>query len=124
MKYPGSSGRQTAVTAPAQSVETAIEDSVDAYFADHSEKIVTSIRSRMEEEQARIIDSFCQSLHAQYLQRIEALEASAHYINETLSEIRASDERTGDDVRNMAAAIGGLIEEMTKARSAELVPRR
>ncbi len=110
-----------AVRPPLPAVETAeavaaVENAVDAYFSTHAEQIVTSIRTRMEEVQAKILDGLCQAVQTRYVQRIEALEASTNRNNATLGEIRVHARRADDDLRRLAAGISGLIEETTKAR--------
>lgn len=89
----------------------AIDNAVDAYFADHSEKIATSIRTKMEEVQEKILDGLWKAIQSRYVQRIETLEASAGRNNCTLRDIQISAKRADDDLRRLAAGISGLIEE-------------
>jgi hypothetical protein len=122
MEYLGSPAQAgVALRSPLPAAETAeamaaVENAVDAYFSSHAEKIVTSIRARMEEVQAKILDGLCQAVQTRYVQRIEALEASTDRNNATLSEIRVYARRADDDLRRLAAGISGLIEETTKVR--------
>jgi hypothetical protein len=95
----------------------AIEEAVDAYFTNHSEKIARSIRTKMDEVQVKILDGLCRTIQARYVKRIEALEANRSRNSDILREIGWHAKRADEDLRRLAAGISGLLEQTSRSES-------